>query len=53
MRLLIPGGAGYNGSHMVKYAQEHGYEDVLLDDFPTNFKGALDENFILKCKKSK
>ena len=33
MTLLIPGGAGYIGSHLVKYAQEHGHEVVVLDDF--------------------
>ena len=31
MKLLIPGGAGYIGSHMVKYAQEHGHEVVVID----------------------
>ena len=35
MKLLIPGGAGYIGSHMVKYAQEHGHDVVVLDDFST------------------
>ena len=35
MRLLIPGGAGYIGSHMVRYAQEYGHEVVVLDDFST------------------
>jgi len=30
MKLLIPGGAGYIGSHMVKYAQKHGHEVVSL-----------------------
>tara|TARA_B100000963_G_scaffold302596_1_gene275579 strand:- start:21407 stop:22378 length:972 start_codon:yes stop_codon:yes gene_type:complete len=35
MKLLIPGGAGYIGSHMVRYAQEHNHEVVVLDNFST------------------
>lgn len=35
MKLLITGGAGYIGSHMVRYAQERGHEVVVLDDFST------------------
>ena len=41
MKLLIPGGAGYIGSHMVRYAQEHGHEVVVLDDFSTGHKWAV------------
>lgn len=41
MRLLIPGGAGYIGSHMVRYAQEHGHEVVVLDDFSTGHEWAV------------
>ncbi|MDC1341936.1 UDP-glucose 4-epimerase GalE [Oceanospirillaceae bacterium] len=41
MKLLIPGGAGYIGSHMVKYAQEHGHEVVVLDDFSTGHEWAI------------
>ena len=41
MKLLIPGGAGYIGSHMVRYAQEHGHEVVVLDDFSTGHEWAL------------
>ena len=33
MKLVIPGGADYIGPHMVGYAQEHGLEVVVLDDF--------------------
>ena len=41
MKLLVPGGAGYIGSHMVRYAQEHGYEVVVLDDFSTGHEWAV------------
>ena len=35
MKLLIPSSAGYIGSHMVAFAQEHGHEVVVLDDLST------------------
>lgn len=41
MKLLIPGGAGYIGSHMVRFAQEHGHEVVVLDDFSTGHQWAI------------
>jgi UDP-glucose 4-epimerase len=41
MKLLIPGGAGYIGSHMVRYAQEHDHEVVVLDDFSTGHEWAI------------
>jgi UDP-glucose 4-epimerase len=41
MRLLIPGGAGYIGSHMVKYAQDKGHEVVVLDNFSTGHEWAV------------
>lgn len=47
MKLLIPGGAGYIGSHMVRYAQEHGHEVVVLDDFSTGHDWALRDCEIL------
>ena len=48
MKLLIPGGAGYIGSHMVKYAQDHGHEVVVLDDFSTGHEWAVKECEILQ-----
>lgn len=41
MKLLIPGGAGYIGSHMVRYAQDHDHEVVVLDDFSTGHEWAI------------
>jgi|SaaInlLV_10m_DNA_1039704.scaffolds.fasta_scaffold07556_4 UDP-glucose 4-epimerase len=48
MKLLIPGGAGYIGSHMVRYAQEHGQEVVVLDDFSTGHEWAVKDCEILR-----
>lgn len=41
MNLLVPGGAGYIGSHMVKYLQDRGHEAVVLDDFSTGHDWAV------------
>jgi UDP-glucose 4-epimerase len=48
MKLLIPGGAGYIGSHMVRYAQEHGHEVVVLDDFSAGHERAVKDCEILR-----
>ena len=40
MRLLIPGGAGYIGSHMVRYALREGHDVTILDDFSTGHRWA-------------
>lgn len=48
MKLLIPGGAGYIGSHMVRYAQEHNHEVVVLDDFSTGHEWAINECEVLR-----
>ena len=48
MKLLIPGGAGYIGSHMVRYAQEHGHDVVVLDDFSTGHEWAIKDCEILR-----
>jgi len=47
MKLLIPGGAGYIGSHMVRYAQEYGHEVVVLDDFSTGHEWAVKDCEVL------
>ena len=48
MKLLIPGCAGYIGSHIVKYAQEHVHEVVVLDDFSTGHEWAIKDCEILR-----
>ena len=48
MKLLIVGGAGYIGSHMVKHAQESGHDTVVLDDFSMGHKWAVKDCEILK-----
>ena len=48
MKLLIPGGAGYIGSHMVRLAQEEGHEVTVLDDFSTGHEWAIKNCEILK-----
>lgn len=48
MKLLIPGGAGYIGSHMVKYAQDLGHEVVVLDDFSTGHDWAFKDCEVLR-----
>ncbi|GIV10880.1 MAG: UDP-glucose 4-epimerase GalE [Fimbriimonadales bacterium] len=39
--LLVIGGAGYIGSHMVKYLLQKGESVVVLDNFATGHQGAL------------
>jgi UDP-glucose 4-epimerase len=48
MKLLIPGGAGYIGSHMVRYAQKYGHDVVVLDDFSTGHEWAVKEFEVLR-----
>lgn len=47
MKLLIPGGAGYIGSHMVRYAQREGHDVVVLDDFSTGHRWAIGDCEVL------
>lgn len=41
MRVLIAGGAGYIGSHMVKMLLDRGHEPTVLDDFSTGYRDAV------------
>lgn len=41
MNLLVPGGAGYIGSHMAKLAKKDGHDVTILDDFSTGNKWAI------------
>ncbi len=47
MKLLIPGGAGYIGSHMVRYAQECDHEVIVLDDFSTGHEWSIKDCEVL------
>ena len=35
MKLLVTGGAGYIGSHVVRSAEQNGHECVVIDDLST------------------
>jgi UDP-glucose 4-epimerase len=41
MRVLVTGGAGYIGSHMVKTLIERGHDVVVLDDLSTGHRDAV------------
>ena len=41
MAILVAGGAGYIGSHMVKDLIEHGYDVVVADNLSTGHKKAI------------
>lgn len=40
-RILVVGGAGFIGSHMVKMLLAHGYEVISLDNLSTGFRAAV------------
>ena len=44
MRLLITGGAGYIGSHVVLYALDKGYDVTVFDDLSTGRKKNINKN---------
>jgi UDP-glucose 4-epimerase len=55
MNILVVGGAGYIGSHMVKLLLEKGHEVSILDNFSTGYRkaivgGALIEGDLSDCK---
>lgn len=44
MKILVCGGAGYIGSHVVRALVERQYDVVVVDNFSTGHRGAVPEN---------
>jgi UDP-glucose 4-epimerase len=49
MRILVTGGAGYIGSHMVRMLIEHDYEVLVLDDLSTGARDAVPEGLLVQA----
>ncbi|MBC3900110.1 UDP-glucose 4-epimerase GalE [Acetobacterium malicum] len=47
MKILVCGGAGYIGSHVVRVLVERGYEVVVLDNFSTGHPGAVPDEAVI------
>ncbi len=48
MNILVCGGAGYIGSHVVKALVDRGYEVIVLDNFSTGHEGAVPEHVVIR-----
>ncbi len=49
MKVLVVGGAGYIGSHMVKMLSLEGYQVVTLDNLSTGFRDAVKFGEFIHC----
>ena len=48
MKILVCGGAGYIGSHVVRDLVEKNYQVVVLDNFSTGHSGAVPEGVVIE-----
>lgn len=48
MRILITGGAGYIGSHMVKLARQRGHVVTVFDNLSTGYRNALPDGVLVE-----
>jgi len=50
MKILITGGAGYIGSHVVKHLGERGaYDLTIIDNLSTGYEKAVLYGALIKC----
>ena len=47
-KIMVVGGAGYIGSHMVKMLKKNDYIPVVLDDFSTGFSDAVSATHVIE-----
>lgn len=47
--ILVTGGAGYIGSHMVLMLAEHGFHVVTVDDFSRGFRESVLAGEVIRC----
>ena len=47
MNILVVGGAGYIGSHMVRYLNSEGHNAIVLDNLSTGFRQSVPDNELI------